>query len=262
MIKIQTKSPLKDSPLRIPGQSLDEEIQKIIDEEVSSYLLLPLIMIFYMILNWLLWYQIIQMPNPIITTFFVIALSVYSFFKMLKVRKHIRALRLGRDGERAVGQHLDSSLREKGDKIYHDLIGEGFNIDHVVVSEHGVYSIETKTYSKPKKGECKIIVDKEGISINGFRHEKKILIQAEAQKTWLERQIANLTGIKLSVKPVVAFPAWYVDNRNQGNNVWVLEPKALPAFIHNSPKILTKEQVRLISNQISRFIRTTYNDKP
>ena len=103
-MKKQTKSPLKSSPLRIPGQSLDEEIQKVLDEEVSSYLLLPLIMILFMILNWLLWYQIIQIPNPIITTFFVIGLSIYSFFKMLKVRKRIRALRLGRDGERAVGQ--------------------------------------------------------------------------------------------------------------------------------------------------------------
>jgi hypothetical protein len=260
-MKKQTKSPLKSSPLRIPGQSLDEEIQKVLDEEVFSYLLLPLIMILFMILNWLLWYQIIQIPNPIITTFFVIGLSVYSYFKMLKVRKRIKALRLGRDGERAVGQTLES-LRRKGYRVFHDLIGEGFNLDHVLVGEHGVFSIETKTYSKPEKGECKIIVNSTGISINGRSHEKKILIQAEAQKNWLEKQIVNLTGIKLSVKPVVAFPGWYIDNRNQGANVWVLEPKALPAFINKLPKILTEEQVRLISNHVSRFIRTTYNEKP
>lgn len=153
----QTKSPLKGSPLRIPGQSLDEEIQKVLDEEVNSYLLLPLMMIFFMIFNWLLWYQIIKLPNPIITTIFVLGLSIYCFFRLLKIRKRIKSLKLGRDGERAVGQTLDS-LRKKGYRVFHDLIGEGFNLDHVVVSEHGIYSIETKTYSKPEKGECKIIV--------------------------------------------------------------------------------------------------------
>ena len=257
----QKKSPLKNSPLRTPGQSLDDEIQRVLGEEVVSYLLVPILMIGFTVWNWLLWYQIIHIPNPILMTIVVIGISIYCFIKLFKIKKRIRALRLGRDGEKAVGQTLDA-LKKKGYRVFHDLVGDEFNLDHVIVNEHGVFSIETKTYSKPEKGECKIIYSKEGISVDGYKPEKKILIQVEAQKKWLEKQIAKLTGIKLTVKSVVVFPGWYIENRNKGNDVWVLEPKALPTYISNSPKILTEEKVRLISNHISAYIRTTYDEKP
>jgi len=260
-MKNQTKSPLKDNPLRTPGQSLDEAIQKVLDEDVVSFLLFPLILIMFTVWNWLLWYQVVKLPNPILMTVIVIGVSIYSFFKILRVIKKVRALRLGRDGERAVGQTLDT-LKRKGYRVFHDLIGGEFNLDHVIVNEHGVFSIETKTYSKPKKGECKIVYSDDGISINGYKPEKKILIQVEAQKKWLEKQVVKLTGIKLTVKPVVVFPGWYVENRSKRNDVWVLEPKALPTFIGNSPKTLTEENVRLISNHLSRYIRTTYDENP
>ncbi len=257
----QKKSPLKNSPLRTPGQSLDDEIQRILDEEVVSYLLFPILMIGFTVWNWLLWYQIVQITNPMFLTIVAIGISIYSFFRILKLRKRLRALRLGRDGEKAVGQTLDA-LKRKGYRVFHDLVGSEFNLDHVIVCEHGVFSIETKTYSKPEKGACKIIYSEEGISVDGYKPEKKILIQVKAQKNWLEKQIVNLTGIKLTVKSVIVFPGWYIENRNKGNDVWVLEPKALPTYIGNSPKILTEEKVRLISNHISSYIRTTYNEKP
>ncbi len=81
----------------------------------------------------------------------------------------------------------------------------------------------------------------------------------EAQKKWLEKQILILTGIKLTVKPVIVFPGWYIENRNKRSDVWVLEPKALPTYICNLPKTLSEENTRLISNHISQYIRTTYD---
>ncbi|RLA18529.1 MAG: NERD domain-containing protein [Gammaproteobacteria bacterium] len=257
-MKKQKKSPLKDKPLRSPGQSLDEKIQKIIDEDSASYILFPILIVGFTVYSWLLWFQIVKLPNPLLITIISILISIYCFFRVLKTRKRLKFLRLGRDGERAVGQTLNA-LRGKGYRVFHDLIGGEFNLDHVIVCEHGVFSIETKTYSKPKKGECKIIYSEEGISIDGYKSEKKILIQVEAQKKWLEKQIVLLTGIKITVKPVIVFPGWYIENQNKGSNVWVLEPKALPTFIGNSPKTLNEENVRLISNHISRYIRTTYD---
>lgn len=253
---MQSKSPLKGNPLRNPGQSLDGEIQKIIDDDITSYILFPLLIIGLTVYSWLVWLQITKLPNPILMTGLSVVVSAYCFFRVLKTKKRLKALRLGRDGKRAVGQTLDA-LREKGYRVFHDMIGEKFNLDHIIICEHGVFSIETKTYSKPEKGECRIIYNKEGLSINGYKPEKKILIQVEAQKKWLEKQIVLLTGIQLIVKPVVVFPGWYIENQNKGSNIWVLEPKALPIFIGNLPNTLSEENVRLISNHISRYIRTT-----
>ena len=258
-MKKQKKSPLKNRPLRDPGQSADEEIRRIIGEEATGYILFPTIMVMFTAWHWLVWYQIIPVSNPVGMTIIVAGISVYCFFKMLKVKKKLVALRLGRDGEKAVGQTLDA-LKRKGYRIFHDLVGDGFNLDHVIVSEHGVFSVETKTYSKPKKGECKIIYSEQGISIDGYKAEKKILIQVAAQKAWLENRVASLTGVKVAVRPVVVFPGWYIENRNKGSEVWVLEPKALPSYIDNSPKILSEEKVRLISNHLSGYIRTSYDE--
>ena len=53
-MKNQTKSPLKDSPLRSPGQSLDESIQKMLDEEISTDVLFPLLLLMFTVWNWFL----------------------------------------------------------------------------------------------------------------------------------------------------------------------------------------------------------------
>jgi len=49
----------------------------------------------------------------------------------------------------AVAEYLDS-LKEIGCKVLHDFVerGKAWNIDHLLISEHGVFTIETKTLSK------------------------------------------------------------------------------------------------------------------
>ncbi len=253
-----TKSPLKDRPLRLPGQSLDEEIKRLMGDGVLPYILLPVVLILLTVWNWLLWYQIVAIHKPVLLTILTAFLLGFSFLKLREYKKQIRNLKQGMEGERAVGQTLES-LRSSGFKVFHDLIGEGFNLDHVIVGEQGVFSLETKTYSKPVKGVCRIIVDSDGFSINGQKIGEGILVQAKAQKSWLEKQVARLSGEKVSVQPVVLFPGWYVENKRQSDGILVLEPKALPAFIRKRPKVLSKRQVKIISNHLSRFIRDTYD---
>jgi len=255
---MKKKSPLKNKPLRSPGQSIEEEIQEIIDDGLANYFIFPMLLCVTTVYSWLVWLDIIEINAPILMTIVTVVLSIYCLFKLFKIKSKLKALRLGRDGERAVGQTLDA-LRAKGYRVFHDLIGEGFNVDHIIICEHGVFSIETKTYSKPEKGQCRIVYKKEGLEINGYMAGDKIIAQAYAQKSWLERQVLVLAGIKVSVQPVVVFPGWYVDNQNKESKLWVLEPKALPKYIETLPKIISKENVRLISNHISRYIRTTYD---
>jgi len=143
------------------------------------------------------------------------------------------------------------------------LIEDGFNLDHVIICEKGAYTVETKTRSKPAKGPCEIIYNVDGISINGHISDNTMLIQAKAQKKWLEKSIAELTGIKLAVTPIVVFPGWFIkDSRDKiRDKVWVLEPKALPAYIDKQPNVISEEQVRLIANQISLQNRASYSRK-
>ncbi len=259
-MKKEKLSPLKDQPLRNPGQSLDEEISKILNEKVNSYLMYPMIMSTFAFVEWISWYQEIPRSPTIWSLFAILAigLAIYSVCKLIPLKKRLEAIRLGRDGERAVGQYLEL-LREKGYRIFHDLIGGNFNLDHVIICEHGIFVVETKTYSKPAKGKPEIQYNGQELIIDGFNTQQQIITQAKAEANWLQSVIKETTGKDLPVRPVVVFPGWYVKAKNtkDKNTPWVLNPKALPKFIENSPKVLTKETMMMVSYHISRFIRAS-----
>jgi len=106
-----------------------------------------------------------------------IIVATFSVYKIIKIKKKLKHLRQGRDGERTIGQYLEG-LRETGCRVFHDIVGNGLNLDHVVISQHGVFVIETKTYSKPQKGEAKITVAGEQVLINGVPCKSNVITQA------------------------------------------------------------------------------------
>ena len=57
-------------------------------------------------------------------------------FRLIPLLREAKALGLGRDGERVVGQLLEN-MQPDGYHVLHDLIGEGFNVGHVVIGEPG-----------------------------------------------------------------------------------------------------------------------------
>lgn len=249
------KTPLKDKPLRNPGESLDKQIDDLLYDEVFTYFFISTIAIILAMLEWQRWYSKAS-PSP--WTFSIIAMVIvcYSIVKIVWGIKKIRLLKQGRDGEKAVGQYLEN-LREQGTKVFHDIPGDGFNLDHVVICKSGLYVIETKTYSKPDKGEAKIIFNGDAIFLNGKIETNKPIIQVRAASKWLSDLILESTGLKLTAKPVIVFPGWFIEptSESKTSDVWALNPKALPTFIGNSKERLSIEQVRMVSGHLSRYVR-------
>jgi len=256
-MKNNKKSPLTDKPLRNPGQSLDEQINKLYSEDMTDYAIYSAVVIMLAGLEWWRYYTNPSF-SPITYTVIAVIVTMFCLYKLSNLKKKIRLLKLGRDGERAIGQYLEG-LRETGCRVFHDIVGNGFNLDHVVISQHGVFVIETKTYSKPQKGEAKITVAGEQILINGSPCKSDVVTQAKAEANWLKGVLRESSGKDIMVKPVVVFPGWYIDNTTTSKslNVWILNPKALPTYIENAPAVLTKEDMMLLSYHISRYIRTT-----
>lgn len=256
-MKQQKKSPLLAKPLRNPGQSIDEEIDKFLYDEVMLYFLIAFMSIVFALLEW--WRFLRKDPyNPIMYTIISIVLILYSTYKIIKAKKRIDLLKLGRDGERAVGQYLEL-LREEGCKIFHDLIGNNFNVDHVIISKHGIFTVETKTYSKPAQGKAIIRYDGNNLTINGRSSFNNLLVQAKAEATWLRNLVKDSTGKEFQVKPVIVFPGWYVENESAGFNpdVWVISPKSISSFLPKSGIYLSQDDLMMCAFHISRFIRDT-----
>ena len=184
---------------------------------------------------------------------------LFAAWKLSRVHARVQQLKLGRDGERAVGQYLER-LRAEGADVFHDVPGEGFNIDHVVLSEHGFYAVETKTWSKPTRGDARITLAEEGLVVNGFRPDRDPLVQAQAGARWLSQLLEETTGKQFPVRGVILFPGWFVEPMNNAwrmsaEKPWVLEPKALPRFIESEPKAIGASDLKLAAYHLSRYVR-------
>ena len=85
---------------------------------------------------------------------------IAAIVRIRKVAPKLRAARLGYQGEKAVGQLLESSLRPLGYHVFHDLEIKGRgNIDHALIGPAGVFAVETKTISMPSIRPAKITYD-------------------------------------------------------------------------------------------------------
>lgn len=248
--------PLKDRPLRNPGQSVDEEIDRVLNDQLLLYLLLPVLLWVFASMEWLLkWRHVPRMPG--IYAAAALGFTLYGAVRFRGLRQHLRALQLGRDGERAVGQFLER-LREEGARVFHDVVGKGFNLDHVVITRQGVFVIETKAWTK-RHPDSRITVRDGTLLKDGRPVERDPIDQVTAQTGWLARVLEESTGKPFPIRGVIVFPGWFVEpmDRTTRERVWVLEPKALPAFIEREPNRLADTDVALAAFHLSRFIRTT-----
>lgn len=254
-MKQNNRSPLADKPLRNPGQSLELRRNELLNDKVLAPMLLALMTIWLAGIEW--WYYFNPSTrSPVIFTITAIVLLGYALFRIWRTLPELKQLRQGIEGEKVVGQFLES-LRESGYQVFHDLMGDDFNVDHVIIGPAGVFTIETKTISKPMRGDVKILFDGETIQINGHTMERNPVRQAKAQASWLKKILQESTGREYKVRPVVVFPGWYVEQKpGVSREMWVLETKALPSFLGNVPNVLSAEEIKMASGHLSRFIRS------
>ncbi len=251
-----TRTPLKDKPLRLPGQSQAEELSAMWDDKLQPWLFLALIMCLLAGLEWFR-YLTSSRFNPVLFSVVAAVFASVAAWKVWRMRPRLKRLRQAIEGERAVGQYLEQ-LRARGYRVFHDIVGSSFNLDHVLVGPAGVFTIETKTWSKPAQGEARVVFDGEIIKVAGYVPDRDPVTQARAQASWLRTLIKESTGRVVDVFPVVVFPGWYVEQtKTSRKSIWVLEPKALPSFLDHEAVRLVNEDVQLIAFHLSRFIRST-----
>jgi hypothetical protein len=137
------------------------------------------------------------------------------------------------------------------------VVGDSFNVDHVLIGPAGIFTVETKTYSKPRN-DARILFDGEIIRIDGVKPDKDLTIQVKAQASWLRQTLTESTGRQFAVKSAIVFPGWYVKYTGPKNKtLWVLEPKMLPTFLDQERVVLSTEDIHLASFHLSRFVRTS-----
>ena len=254
--KTQKKSPLlKEKPLRIAGQSLDEEMNRIVENFQFNWAVITGLVVILALWEWVRWFNMFP-PTPVFMTIIAAGAILLAGWKYSRLFVRIRPLKLGRDGERQVGEQLEK-LRQKGFHVFHDIVGENFNVDHVLIGPSGVLSIETKTISKPINRDARVTYSDKQLKVDGYVLERDPIAQSCAGASWIKHILAESTGKEFRVRPVVLFPGWFVERMPWEllAKVWVLTPKAFPKFLENEQSLLSAEDVSLASYHLSRHIR-------
>jgi nuclease-like protein len=250
---MSSQSPLKAKPLRVPGQSLDEQIDLLVNDRFLGYGFTAACFLVIAGLEWIAY--LAKLPrHPIPYSVAAAAAIGVAGWRFFVIRQKVRQLRLGRDGERVVGQFLER-LRNGGCQVFHDVPGDGFNLDHVIISPHGLYAIETKTWSKSRP-KATITVEGDTLRAGGRKPDCDPIAQVTRAARWLECELEKSTGKRFAIRGVVVFPGWFVDQRSPRGSVWVLEPKALPAFIERQLATIAPADVALASYHLSRYVRS------
>lgn len=251
-----SKSPLSGNFLRLPGESLQESLNKFHDEYLER--VMTVVIVVYSLAMMVIFTDVSKIGNLYFLVGCVAIGATIAGYQIVKVNKLIKKItnyRLGLDGERYTGQALNTLVRE-GAYVFHDLIyGDGKNnVDHVIISTGGVIAVETKTFRKPLKEKLPKGVEAHKLFYDGktlkFPHftSSAALQQAGSSANALEKFIKNycLIDKTITVLPVLVFPGWWVERRGKGK-VRVLNADEIYHLTKNiTGNVLTTDEVKVI----------------
>ena len=255
------RSPLSAGLLRVPGETLRERLDELLDEhlwDLLSLFLLPALVLSMLYAGTVGTGRV--MPATLLAVLVAAQLgySAYVSRRLLRRGREVDQVRLGLDAERAAGQALTRLLRQ-GAEVFHDVPGEKFNVDHVVVAPQGVFAVETKGYRKPNRGEGKadatVVCDGQSLRFPDWSGAGP-LRQAERQARWLAEWLGSATGEATHVVPVLVLPGWFVQLDGTGP-VMVLNDKQIEPHLlkARAARPIAPEQMRRIVHQLEQRCR-------
>lgn len=244
-----------ESLLRTPGQSSLEDLCPV-NSQISFYLIamfiLPLTSSTAAVSMTVFPGGKVNTASLSIIGILCLGYVIFSLLKLLRLLKTRRVLNLRYNGEVAVGQALNRLMLE-GYHVYHDFPAESANIDHIVVGEKGVFTVETRTQPKQIINNRKMAatVEYTGRVLHFPRGTDQTTIErAEQQATWLSNWLNTAIGEQLAARAMVAIPGWIV-KRTSADGIPVVNPKQFPTlFEHIKPRPLDDGIVSRIVHQL------------
>ena len=194
-------------------------------------------------------------PHPWVWTVTAIGAVLFAVMRVRRMRGSVHNLVRGVQGEKEVAEVLDE-LKSRGYRVFHDLEGDGFNVDHVLVGPTGVFAIETKFRTKPEGQNPTVAYDGQHILVNGHRPDRDPVVQARASAHYVSKRMRDVVGEHVSVRSVVLFPGWWVSEQPNAE-VWVLNPMRLLGYLRQERERLSLEQVRRLAAIVSDFAKVS-----
>lgn len=253
------RSPLTRGLLRSPGESLRQQIDEI-NIDIDTFLFMSVCVPLSIYAIFLTQLHFTKVHNPTLVAvlygFFVLLCEGYVIVKLTKAFTRRNQLRLGLDAEAAIGQELNQLMLE-GYRVYHDFQADGFNIDHIVVGENGVFAVETKGRAKPKdtsdKRNWTVTYDGQALQFPNWT-ERDYLPQARRQADWLAKWLNSAVGEAVTVRPALALTGWNTELKKPCD-VIIFSGKNPPFPKISIDAPLTTGMIQRISHQLEQKCR-------
>jgi hypothetical protein len=188
--------------------------------------------------------------SPWFWTLFALVVGGFAAYRMWRIQPQLKNYRLGIRGEREVGRMLED-CRRFGYAIFHDIRGNSFNVDHVLIGPGGVFAIETKTRSKPSGRKAIVDFDGQNVLVDGKAPDRDPITQTNANADFVRDLLKRMTARDVKVRPVVLFPGWWVTRRLSDCSTWVLNPRELFGFLENEKERLSPEDIALFQDRLT-----------
>lgn len=262
-------SPLTQDLMRPPGYSLQLKVNELTDDIALSLMFMlgtPLLLYSFHLSESYFGSKPESSLRTITSVVMGLGIVGYFGYRLSKKLDEKKNMKLGLEGEMFTGEELNQLMLD-GCRVFHDIKFQYGNIDHVVVSPSGVFSINTKMRGKPKEGKDKadLIID----------HQKNLLCfpdyehpiptkRLETEANWLSQYLTSAVGIQIKAEPILAYPGWFIKQRIGRGPVAVINPKNPKAFFTKKQTIFNPTEIQQIAHQIEQLCRNiepSYREK-
>lgn len=222
--RLARRSPLASRQIgHVPGQQLVERISdhetEILTSVMLMYMALPTMFMLWAGMR-IDWNEVRWGSHEWLMAIAAGAMFAYGLYTYIK---HFHKRDQARDGllaERVTGMQLNRLIGHDC-FVMHDLLADGFNIDHIVIAPRGVYAVETKSFRKPRAASADRRDASHHVRFDGKRlcfpdfNTAQPIEQAQQQAQWLQRYLREALGMEIPVTPAVSLPGWFVVSDDQ-----------------------------------------------
>ncbi|MBB3191982.1 nuclease-related domain-containing protein [Halomonas cerina] len=230
----RVRSPFDAHRLREPGQALRDRLDRAFAGLFLNGALGPIVtlaplvygmgrMLFSSRHDWLEWALYGALSTLLVLLFCL---------RLIRDFQRIRRLKLGLACELAVGQELERLIRPEAHPyvVFHDLPGDTATLDHVAVTPHGVFVVETRARTPaigPDGREiARVTVEPERLRFPGWS-ERQPQRKTRQVTRWLAEWLEAQVGRPVPVKGVLALPGWDVEEGETEGDLLVVSGEAL-----------------------------------
>ena len=241
----------------VQGESLELRISQL-NDKIVEVLLLPMVTFVASIFIWMIYLGFMKVGfiSALFMTFLLAVFSIRAFFKIREIHRQIENHQKGLDGERYVGLKLER-LSSDNTFIFHDINCEKFNIDHIIISTKGIFTIDVKNWTLPDReyNQADYIFKNNELIDSTGELQKDLMYKIESQGNWFEGKIFEWIGKRYPVCRVGIMIGAYVNNVSKDfSKYWIVNDSAFVGLFDKERDKISIQDVLRIKDSLHRFV--------